>query len=75
MGSRGAAVALLLVLAAWGIGGCATTRFHQRERLADRAMQPDNDPSLLYLRDKVEAAREGALGGYGAAVAGGCGCQ
>ena len=74
MASRCVAVGTVLVLAIGG-AGCATTRYHQRERLADRAMQPDADPALLYVRNKIEAAREGSLGGYGTAAAGSCGCQ
>jgi hypothetical protein len=55
--------------------GCASTEFYQREKLNDRAMQFDQDGGLNYLRQKIEAAREGSLGGFGAAEAGGCGCQ
>ncbi len=54
---------------------CSATQFHQRERLNDRSMQLDHDQGLAYVRLKIEAAREGALGGYGSAQAGGCGCQ
>ena len=54
---------------------CATTRFHQREKLSDRCMKLDQEDELVYLRNKTEAAREGAFGGYGSAAAGGCGCQ
>jgi hypothetical protein len=55
--------------------GCSTTRFHQREALTDRSMQFDEDSGLTYIRLKIDAAREGSLGGFGAAEAGGCGCQ
>ena len=55
--------------------GCASTEFYQREKLNDRAMQFDQDGGLNYLRQKIEAAREGSLGGFGSAEAGGCGCQ
>ena len=63
---------LLLIL---GAGGCATTDFYERERLAHEAMQLDADGPLSFLRNKIEAAREGALGGYGTTSAGECGCQ
>lgn len=67
----------VLLLALWctTLAGCATTRFHERERLADRAAGFDQDEALAYIRGKLEAAREGALGGFGPAAAGGCGCQ
>jgi hypothetical protein len=55
--------------------GCQTTEFHERELLGDRSMQPDADSGLHYMRGKLEAAREGALGGFGSNTAGGCGCQ
>lgn len=65
----------VLVLALSALAGCRTTRFHERERLAHRAMQPDVDGRTVYIRNKMEAAREGAFGGFGGASAGSCGCQ
>jgi hypothetical protein len=65
----------LALLACLALAGCQTTEFHEREQLADRSMRPDADPDLQYMRSKVEAAREGALGGFGSSTAGGCGCQ
>jgi hypothetical protein len=70
-----ACVATLLVWSALLTQGCASTAFHQREKLNDRSMQFDPDGGLTYVRQKIEAAREGSLGGYGSAEAGGCGCQ
>jgi Domain of unknown function (DUF4266) len=64
--------AALLLLA---LSGCTGPRFHERQRLADRACGFDQDRAVLYLRNKVEAAREGSFGGFGGASAGGCGCQ
>jgi hypothetical protein len=55
--------------------GCAGPRFHERQRLIDRAAGFDQDRSVAYLRDKIEAAREGSFGGFGGAAAGGCGCE
>jgi hypothetical protein len=55
--------------------GCAATQFYEREKLNDRAMQFDQDGGVNYVRSKIEAAREGSLGGFGSAEAGGCGCQ
>jgi hypothetical protein len=57
------------------LSGCVTTHFHERERLVDRAALFDQDHFVLYLRDKIEAAREGSFGGFGGAAAGGCGCE
>ncbi|MCC7508489.1 MAG: DUF4266 domain-containing protein [Planctomycetes bacterium] len=65
----------LLVWAALLCQGCATTQFYERENLNDRAMQFDQDGGVNYVRSKIEAAREGSLGGFGSAEAGGCGCQ
>ncbi len=54
---------------------CVKTKFYQRERLVDRAMQFDADQAFVFIRHKTEAAREGSFGGFGAAAAGGCACQ
>ncbi|CAG0930154.1 hypothetical protein PLCT1_01282 [Planctomycetaceae bacterium] len=70
--------ALLCSVIATGLvvmAGCSTTQFFEREKLNDRAAQFDQDGGLNYLRQKIEAAREGSLGGFGSAEAGGCGCQ
>lgn len=70
--------ALLSIVLAIGMlttAGCSTTQFYEREKLNDRAAQFDQDGGLNYLRQKIEAAREGSLGGFGSAEAGGCGCQ
>ena len=55
--------------------GCSTTRFYERARIADRAMQLDPDSSMTYYLNKLAGAREGGFGGYGGAAAGGCGCE
>jgi hypothetical protein len=68
-------LATVLLWSALMTQGCAATAFHQREKLNDRSMQFDQDGGLTYVRQKIEAAREGSLGGYGSAEAGGCGCQ
>ena len=65
----------VLTIAMFTSSGCATTEFYEREKLNDRSMQFDQDGGLNYLRSKIEAAREGSLGGFGSAEAGGCGCQ
>ena len=70
-------LAALVLLGGMGIAGsgCATTGIVERDRIASPEMRFDADGSIAFLRGKVEAAREGALGGYGGAAAGGCGCQ
>lgn len=76
--SRRRGRSLIRLVAPWlllGACGCATTGFHERERLAHAAMQFDEDPAVHYLRVKTESAREGALGGYAATAPGGCGCE
>jgi hypothetical protein len=66
---------LVLLSMASVLTGCATTHFHERQRLVDRAALFDQDPTVLYFRDKIEAAREGSFGGFGGSAAGGCGCE
>jgi hypothetical protein len=72
---RAAVLPTLLASAMLCTPGCAATKFYQREKLNDRSMQFDQDAGLNYVRQKIEAAREGSLGGFGSAEAGGCGCQ
>ena len=73
---RRLAHAALAVLALGALaGGCQTTQYYERERLSRRAMQVDADGRLVYIRNKMEAAREGAFGGFGGAAVGSCGCQ
>lgn len=57
------------------VSSCTTTRFFERERVADRAMQLDPDSPMTYMLNKLAGAREGGFGGYGGAAAGGCGCE
>jgi hypothetical protein len=76
MGRRAGTVMVVLALAGAAIlSGCQTTRYFERSRLADRAMAMDGSGGLVYIRNKIEAAREGGFGGFGASAAGGCGCQ
>jgi hypothetical protein len=58
-----------------GVSACSTTKYYERERLSHRCMEFDADGRLVFIRNKVEAAREGAFGGFGGAAAGSCGCQ
>jgi hypothetical protein len=66
---------LVSLLVTSALAGCSTTRYYQRERLVDHAALFDRDRLATYLRDKVEAAREGSFGGFGGSAAGGCGCE
>ena len=61
-----AALALLL-------GACVTVRPSQREQLSKPEMTPSADLEEEVFYGHVEAAREGGMGGHGAA-GGGCGC-
>lgn len=72
---RTAVAWLIWTILGFAVCGCATTRFHERERLAHEAMRLDADHSIDYVRTKMEAAREGSLGRFGPVAAGGCGCQ
>ena len=56
------------------LAGCVRVHPWQRERLADRAMRPDPDPSEAKLDDHVHEYREGSIGGTGVG-GGGCGCN
>lgn len=66
---------LLILLTAIVAQGCMTTQYYERERLAHACMQIDADGRVTYIRNKMEAAREGAFGGFGGGAAGSCGCQ
>lgn len=61
-----------------GASGCATSKWtvkpHQRELLADRIMQLDQEPQERAAEEHVLANREGAIGGTGTS-GGGCGCN
>ena len=67
--------AFLWIGFASALSGCATTRYYERECLADRAAGFDQDRPVVYMRDKMEAARLGGFGGFGGSAAGGCGCE
>ena len=53
--------------------GCVTVSPAQRANLSKPAMQPASDADEESFHTHVEAAREGSMGGHGAA-GGGCGC-
>lgn len=53
--------------------GCVTVSPAQRANLSKPEMQPATDADEESFHTHVEAAREGSMGGHGAA-GGGCGC-
>ena len=65
---------LCAVCLAASLGGCATTKPYQREKLADPVMAPDGDADREALRHHMLGTREGAIGGFGGG-GGGCGCN
>ena len=66
--------AALGVLASGSLAtGCVTVRPSQRQVLSSPEMDPNADAVEESFYSHVEAAREGAVGGHGAA-GGGCGC-
>ena len=54
--------------------GCAGTQAWEREHLAKRKMQLNDDPEAAMLEQHVYSYREGSSGGYGSS-GGGCGCN
>jgi hypothetical protein len=67
--SLAVSVAGSLVLAA----GCATVKPSEREVLSRPEMNPAGEALEEQFQSHVESAREGGMGGHGAA-GGGCGC-
>ena len=72
-------LAFLILLAAAGLGGCASTaavRVQPWERgaLADYTMRPDRDPLYSMSSEHIYFSREAASGGGGVGGAG-CGCN
>jgi hypothetical protein len=63
----------LPVVVAVLVGGCVTVSPTQRAHLSKPEMNPAIDAQEESFHIHVEAAREGAMGGHGAA-GGGCGC-
>ena len=64
-----------LVLAGTLLTGCQQVRYNQQERLRTHAMQFDADHVQAEMRGHILPPREGALGGFAAVGAGGCGCN
>jgi uncharacterized protein DUF4266 len=67
--------AVVLLLVAATLAGCAIVPQNRRARLADPIMQLGDEPLDAYRKQKFYGVREGAAGGDGATAGGGCGCQ
>lgn len=55
------------------MAGCATVKPSEREVLSRPEMNPASEGLEEQFQSHVESAREGGMGGHGAA-GGGCGC-
>ena len=67
------ATALVGLLCGAGVVGCATVSPAARANFSKPEMTPAADADEESFHTHVEAAREGSMGGHGAA-GGGCGC-
>lgn len=70
--AAGLAAATALALA-FSLGGCATVKPYEREKLADPIMNPDDPLGKQSVEQKLFSTREAGTGG-GSGVGGGCGC-
>lgn len=55
--------------------GCASVKYYQKERLADRTMVFDYDVVPSMTRADIITTREGSIGGFSSANAAGCSCK
>jgi hypothetical protein len=65
--------AVIVLLAASAIDGCATVKAFDRDRLADPIMERQDHFAKQTLEQKFFSSREGSIGGAGG-IGGGCGC-
>lgn len=65
---------LFLLFVVSTLAGCARVRPWEREYLTERAMTPGSEREEDRFRQHWQFAREGSVGGFGAA-GGGCGCN
>ena len=63
-----------LFLTALSLGGCATVKPYEREKLARDDMQLGGDPDATKGAQHATAYREGSVGAMGSS-GGGCGCN
>lgn len=66
--------ALVLAFLVAAAAGCARVKPYQREYLSLRPMRPAAEAGEDRFRAHWQGAREGSIGGFGAA-GGGCGCN
>jgi Domain of unknown function (DUF4266) len=64
-----------LIVLALPLVGCTGVRANQKERLSDRIMAFDYDRVHTEMMGHITTPREGAIGGFSSAGAGGCGCN
>ena len=62
-----------LLCTAWALGGCATVKPFEKEKLADPIMERQDRFAKQTLEQKFFSSREGSIGGAGG-IGGGCGC-
>jgi hypothetical protein len=71
--ARQVVAALVTLWAAAAIGGCATVKSFERDKLADPIMERQDLFAKQTLEQKFFSSREGSIGGAGG-IGGGCGC-
>jgi hypothetical protein len=74
MMARGIRFAIVAVLAAGGLAGCATVAPYERETHARADMRFDANPNVAAAEAHSTETREGSAGGFGGG-GGGCGCN
>lgn len=68
-------ILLPILLISIMLGGCTSVRFNQKQRLGDRTMIFDYDAAAAKMQGHILTPREGSIGGFSSAGAGGCGCN
>lgn len=68
-------IAVAAALLCVALPGCAPVRANQKQRLADPIMTFDHDHAHTEMMGHILSPREGAVGGFSATGAGGCGCN
>jgi Domain of unknown function (DUF4266) len=66
---------MIAIAAVFPLIGCTQVRANQKQRLSDRIMVFDHDHVQTEMLGHIVTPREGAIGGFSAAGAGGCGCN
>ncbi len=71
-GTKCSSLAMVLLLTVV-LGGCASVKSFEREKLADPIMERQDQFAKQNLEQKFFSTREGSIGGAGG-IGGGCGC-